>query len=224
MIDRFISLINPPENFQDRGIAKWAGFFYPSTQLALHTKKLTAVSSWFFHLLNRSGSWSRPFNNKRRSRITTLEGNQFATYRGSIHTLSASEVLLKSDGHYHRLLVDSIIFIESEGNSLWNLFKLNTNYNLIIFRRITTNLRQTFTSGPLLLRRSSFRRRYSPLYGSQRNYFVFTILKVGIIETIISILRFPHLPITTDPYLRLYRTSLTKIVPRSNREKKDSLI
>ena len=46
--------------------------------------------------------------------ITILEGNQFSTYTGSIHTLSASELLLKSDHHYHRLLVDSIIFIESE--------------------------------------------------------------------------------------------------------------
>ena len=46
--------------------------------------------------------------------ITTLEGNQFATYTGSIHTLSASELLLKSKDHYHRLLLTSIIFIESE--------------------------------------------------------------------------------------------------------------
>ena len=54
------------------------------------------------------------FQQQTTSRSTTLEGNQLLPTHGSIHTLSASEVLLKSDGHYHRLLVDSIIFIESE--------------------------------------------------------------------------------------------------------------
>ena len=86
MIDRSYLPYQSAREFQDRGMANGLASFYPSTQLPCIQKKLT----------------------------TTLEGNQFATYTGSIHTLSASEVLLKSDDHYHRLLVDSIIFIESE--------------------------------------------------------------------------------------------------------------
>ena len=90
MIDRSYLPYQSAREFQDRGMAKWAGFFLSEHTTVLQTKEID------------------------RSQITILEGNQFATYTGSIHTLSASEVLLKSDGHYHRLLVDSIIFIESE--------------------------------------------------------------------------------------------------------------
>ena len=69
MIDRSYLPYQSAREFQDRGMAKWAGFFYPSTQPPWIQKKLTAVNSTFFLFLNRSSSWSRPFNNKRRSRL-----------------------------------------------------------------------------------------------------------------------------------------------------------
>ena len=99
MIDRSYLPYQSAREFQDRGMAKWAGFFLSEHTTALQTKEIDRSQ---LMVLQTTIS------------ITTLEGNQFATYTGSIHTLSASEVLLKSDGHYHRLLVDSIIFIESE--------------------------------------------------------------------------------------------------------------
>ena len=82
---------------------------------ALHTKEIDHSQLTFFHpLAEQIQLLEQAFQQQTTISITTLEGNQFATYTGSIHTLSASEVLLKSDDHYHRLLVDSIIFIESE--------------------------------------------------------------------------------------------------------------
>ena len=104
MIDRSYLPYQSAREFQDRGMAKWAGFFLSEHTTALHTKELAEQ----IQLLEQA------FQQQTTISITTLEGNQFATYTGSIHTLSASELLLKSDGHYLRLLLTSIIFIEAE--------------------------------------------------------------------------------------------------------------
>ena len=94
--------------------AKWAGFFLSEHTTALHTKEIDRSQLTILPLAEQIQLLEQAFQQQTTISITTLEGNQFATYTGSIHTLSASELLLKSDGHYHRLLVDSIIFIESE--------------------------------------------------------------------------------------------------------------
>ena len=100
MIDRSYLPYQSAREFQDRGMAKWAGFFLSEHTTALHTKEI-----------DRSQLTILPLSEQ----IQLLEqAFQLATYTGSIHTLSASELLLKSDGHYHRLLLTSIIFIEAE--------------------------------------------------------------------------------------------------------------
>ena len=110
MIDRSYLPYQSAREFQDRGMAKWAGFFLSEHTTALHTKEIdrSQLNVLPLQLLEQA------FQQQTTISITTLEGNQFATYTGSIHTLSASELLLKSNGHYHRLLLTSIIFIEAE--------------------------------------------------------------------------------------------------------------
>lgn len=114
MIDRSYLPYQSAREFQDRGMAKWAGFFLSEHTTALHTKEIDRSQLTILPLAEQIQLLEQTFQQQTTISITTLEGNQFATYTGLIHTLSASEVLLKSDGHYHRLLVDSIIFIESE--------------------------------------------------------------------------------------------------------------
>lgn len=114
MIDRSYLPYQSAREFQDRGMAKWAGFFLSEHTTALHTKEIDRSQLTILPLTEQIQLLEQAFQQQTTISITTLEGNQFATYTGSIHTLSASELLLKSDGHYHRLLVDSIIFIESE--------------------------------------------------------------------------------------------------------------
>ena len=113
MIDRSYLPYQSAREFQDRGMAKWAGFFLSEHTTALHTKEIDRSQLMILPLAEQIQLLEQAFQQQTTISITTLEGNQFATYTGSIHTLSASEVLL-NDGHYHRLLVDSIIFIESE--------------------------------------------------------------------------------------------------------------
>ncbi len=49
-------------------------------------------------VLPLAGTGSAPGTQAFQQQTVTILGNQFATYTGSIHTLSASELLLKSDG------------------------------------------------------------------------------------------------------------------------------
>ena len=113
MIDRSYLPYQSAREFQDRGMAKWAGFFLSEHTTALDTKEIDRSQLNVLPLSEQIQLLEQAFQQTTIS-ITTLEGNQFATYTGSIHTLSASELLLKSNGHYHRLLLTSIIFIEAE--------------------------------------------------------------------------------------------------------------
>ena len=112
MIDRSYLPYQSAREFQDRGMAKWAGFFLSEHTTALHTKEIDRSQLTILPLAEQIQLLEQAF--QQQTTITILEGNHFSTHTGSIHTLSTSELLLKSDGHYHRLLVDSIIFIESE--------------------------------------------------------------------------------------------------------------
>ena len=114
MIDRSYLPYQSAREFQDRGMAKWAGFFLSEHTTALQTKEINRNQLNVLPLSEQIQLLEQAFQQQTPISITTLESNQFSTYTGSIHTLSASEFLLKSDHHYHRLLVDSIIFIESE--------------------------------------------------------------------------------------------------------------
>ena len=114
MIDRSYLPYQSAREFQDRGMAKWAGFFLSEHTTALQTKEINRNQLNALPLSEQIQLLEQAFQQQTPISITTLESNQFSTYTGSIHTLSASELLLKSEGHYHRLLLTSIIFIESE--------------------------------------------------------------------------------------------------------------
>ncbi|VTY22501.1 YolD-like protein [Streptococcus parasanguinis] len=114
MIDRSYLPYQSAREFQDRGMAKWAGFFLSEHTTALQTKEINRNQLNVLPLSEQIQLLEQAFQQQTTISITTLESNQFSTYTGSIHTLSASELLLKSEDHYHRLFLTSIIFIEAE--------------------------------------------------------------------------------------------------------------
>lgn len=114
MIDRSYLPYQSAREFQDRGMAKWAGFFLSEHTTALQTKEINRNQLNVLPLSEQIQLLEQSFQQQTTISITTLESNQFSTYTGSIHTLSASELLLKSEDHYHRLFLTSIIFIEAE--------------------------------------------------------------------------------------------------------------
>ncbi|MFR9119801.1 MAG: hypothetical protein ACLVJN_02960 [Streptococcus parasanguinis] len=135
MIDRSYLPYQSAREFQDRGMAKWAGFFLSEHTTALQTKEIDRSQLTVLPLAEQIQLLEQAFQQQTTISITTLEGNQFATYTGSIHTLSASELLLKSDGHYHRLLRRPLSFLLKLRNTPEDLFRLNTVYTVRLFFR-----------------------------------------------------------------------------------------
>ena len=91
MIDRSYLLINPPANFKTVAWPNGLASFYLSTQLPCIQKEIDRSQLNVLPLSEQIQLLEQAFQQQTTISITTLEGNQFATYAGSIHTLSASE-------------------------------------------------------------------------------------------------------------------------------------
>ena len=117
MIDRSYLPYQSARDFQDRGMAKWAGFFLSEHSTALQTKPA---------LFQRASPPLKPRNpSPPRASLPARDlplplyppDNQVAVYYGQVYTLSPSEVLIKNGQHYHSLLLSTIFSIEPGDSS-----------------------------------------------------------------------------------------------------------
>ena len=118
MIDRSYLPYQSARDFQDRGMAKWAGFFLSEHSTALQTNQLSLEELRLLsnqeirHLLEQAYQ-----QKDSPSPLATLQDNQVAVYYGQVYTLSPSEVLIKNGQHYHSLLLSTIFSIEPGDSS-----------------------------------------------------------------------------------------------------------
>lgn len=117
MIDRSYLPYQSARDFQDRGMAKWAGFFLSEHSTALQTKHLSLeelrlLSNEEIRLL-----LEQAYQQKTYLSLSSLQDNQVAVYYGQVYSLSPSEVLIKNDQHYHSLLLSTIFSIEPGDSS-----------------------------------------------------------------------------------------------------------
>ena len=80
MIDRSYLPYQSAREFQDRGMAKWAGFFLSEHTTALQTKEIDRSQLTVLPLAEQIQLLEQAFQQQTTISITTLEGNQFATY------------------------------------------------------------------------------------------------------------------------------------------------
>ncbi|WP_445278342.1 hypothetical protein ACOXXR_07155 [Streptococcus sp. KHUD_013] len=117
MIDRSYLPYQSARDFQDRGMAKWAGFFLSEHSTALQTNQLSLEELRLLskqeirHLLEQAYQQETPLS------LSTLQDNRIAVYYGQVYTLSPSEVLIKNSQHYHSLLLSTIFSIEPGDSS-----------------------------------------------------------------------------------------------------------
>ena len=112
MIDRSYLPYQSARDFQDRGMAKWAGFFLSEHSTALQTKHLSLeelrlLSNEEIRLL-----LEQAYQQKTDLSLSSLQGNQVTVYYGQVYALSPSEILIKNGQHYHSLLLSTIFSIE----------------------------------------------------------------------------------------------------------------
>ena len=99
MIDRSYLPYQSARDFQDRGMAKWAGFFLSEHSTALQTNQLSLEEIRLLsnqeirHLLEQA------YQQETHLTLPTLQDNRIAVYYGQVYTLSPSEVLIKNGQH-----------------------------------------------------------------------------------------------------------------------------
>ena len=116
MIDRSYLPYQSARDFQDRGMAKWAGFFLSEHSTALQTKHLSLEELRLLSSEDIRCLLEQAYQQKTPLSLSTLQDNQVAVYYGKVYTLSSSEVLIKNGQHYHSLLL-STIFSSEPGDS-----------------------------------------------------------------------------------------------------------
>ena len=117
MTDRSYLPYQSARDFQDRGMAKWAGFFLSehSTALAkkeLDIRRLTQLDRQEkFQILNQAYSQQVPI------RITFLNQEKLTDVVATVFHLDSKQVLLQEGDHYKGLAIHQILSIQASGGA-----------------------------------------------------------------------------------------------------------
>ena len=117
MTDRSYLPYQSARDFQDRGMAKWAGFFLSEHSTALAKKELDISRlpqldrQEKFHLLNQAHTQQVPI------RITFLNQGKLTDVVATVSHLDSKQVLLQEGDHYKGLAIHQILSIQASGGA-----------------------------------------------------------------------------------------------------------
>ena len=117
MTDRSYLPYQSARDFQDRGMAKWTGFFLSEHSTALAKKeldisRLTQLDRQEkFHLLSQAYSQQVPI------RITFLNQGKLTDVTATVFHLDCKQVLLQEGDHYKGLAIQQILSIQASGGA-----------------------------------------------------------------------------------------------------------
>ena len=117
MTDRSYLPYQSARDFQDRGMAKWAGFFLSEHSTALAKKeldisRLTQLDRQDkFHLLRQAYSQQVPI------RITFLNQGKLTDVAATVFHLDSKQVILQEGDHYKGLAIHQILSIQASGDA-----------------------------------------------------------------------------------------------------------
>ena len=117
MTDRSYLPYQSARDFQDRGMAKWAGFFLSEHSTALAKKELDMTQSTQLdrqeklHLLSQAYSQQVPI------RITFLNQGKLTDITATVFHLDSKQVLLQEGDYYKGLAIHQILSIQASGGA-----------------------------------------------------------------------------------------------------------
>lgn len=117
MTDRSYLPYQSARDFQDRGMAKWTGFFLSEHSTALAKKELDMNQltqldrQEKFHLLNQAYSQQVPIQ------ITFLNQERLTEITATVFHLDSKQVLLQEGDHYKNLAIHQILSIQASGGA-----------------------------------------------------------------------------------------------------------
>ncbi|MCY7145611.1 hypothetical protein O3640_10205 [Streptococcus sp. 27098_8_75] len=117
MTDRSYLPYQSARDFQDRGMAKWAGFFLSEHSTALAKKELDISRlpqldrQEKFRLLSQAYSQQVPI------RITFLNQGKLTDVVATVSHLDSKQVLLQEGDHYKGFAIHQILSIQASGGT-----------------------------------------------------------------------------------------------------------
>ena len=117
MTDRSYLPYQSARDFQDRGMAKWTGFFLSEHSSALAKTELDISRlpqlnrQEKFHLLSQAYSQQVPI------RITFLNQGKLTDITATVFHLDCKQVLLQEGDHYKGLAIQQILSIQASGGA-----------------------------------------------------------------------------------------------------------
>ena len=113
MTDRSYLPYQSARDFQDRGMAKWAGFFLSEHSTALAKKELDIQldRQEKFQMLSQAYSQQVPI------RIIFLNQGKLTDITATVFHLDCKQVLLQEGDHYKGLAIHQILSIQASGGA-----------------------------------------------------------------------------------------------------------
>ena len=117
MTDRSYLPYQSARDFQDRGMAKWAGFFLSEHSTALAKKELDISRLTQLDRQEKFQMLSQAYSQQVPIRITFLNQGKPADITATVFHLDIKQVLLQEGDHYKGLAIHQILSIQASGDA-----------------------------------------------------------------------------------------------------------
>ena len=117
MTDRSYLPYQSARDFQDRGMAKWAGFFLSEHSTALAKKELDMAQLTQLDRQEKFQMLSQAYSQQVPIRITFLNQERLTEITATVFHLDIKQVLLQEGDHYKVLSIHQILSIQASGGT-----------------------------------------------------------------------------------------------------------
>lgn len=117
MTDRSYLPYQSARDFQDRGMAKWAGFFLSEHSTALAKKELDISRLTQLDRQEKFQMLSQAYSQQVPIQITFLNQERLTEITATVFHLDSKQVLLQEGDHYKGLAIHQILSIQASGDA-----------------------------------------------------------------------------------------------------------
>ena len=117
MTDRSYLPYQSARDFQDRGMAKWAGFFLSEHSTALAKKELDISRLTQLDRQEKFQMLSQAYSQQVPIQITFLNQERLTEITATVFHLDSKQVLLQEGDHYKGLAIHQILSIQASGGT-----------------------------------------------------------------------------------------------------------
>jgi hypothetical protein len=117
MTDRSYLPYQSARDFQDRGMAKWAGFFLSEHSTALAKKELDMSQLTQLDRQEINQLLRQAYSQQVPIRITFLNQKRLTEITATVFHLDSKQVLLQEGDHYKNLAIHQILSIQASGGT-----------------------------------------------------------------------------------------------------------